>query len=148
GTKEANFERAVFISENPYYGNKYSYEEFQRDIEFHLFFVQKLIELNDKSDSMDFNVKVNQYGRFNMDEIRHLPGEKEELYRKALSNWAIFTYITDTTGIYLYHPPFTYATHDPFGIKDWSNSQVIHLLYSQEQKGNCFALTAFYKILA
>lgn len=149
GTKEPNFERAVFISENPYQGNKFTYEEFQRNIDFHIYFIQILIAINDKSDSIDFNVKVNQYGRFNVDDIRHLPKEKKELYQKALANWAIFKYITDSTAINtLKHMPLTYASHDPFGKIDWSNSQVINLLVSEEQKGNCFALTAFYKILA
>src|SRR5690606_9866918 len=99
-----------------------------------------------------FNVKVNQYGRFNMDEIRHLPDEKKLLYKKAVANWAIFKYLTDT--IYfdnsknIFHTPYSYSSHDPFGIKNWSNSQVINLLYSQDQNGNCFALTAFFKILS
>ncbi|HET6243766.1 MAG: hypothetical protein H0V01_05555 [Bacteroidetes bacterium] len=149
GTKEPNFERAVFISENPYHGSKYTYQQFQEIIDVHLYFINQIISENDKSDSIDFNVKVNQYGRFNMDDIRHLPDEKKELYKKAIANWSIFTYITDTVKIYpFFHKPFSYATHDPFGIKDWSNSQVINLLYSQEQKGNCFALTAFFKILS
>jgi RHS repeat-associated protein len=149
GTKEPNFERAIFLSENPYHGNKYTYQQFQEIIDVHLYFINQVIRVNDKSDSIDFNVKVNQYGRFNMDEIRHLPDEKKALYKKAIANWSIFTYITDTVNIYpFYHKPFSYATHDPFGIKDWSNSQVINLLYSQEQKGNCFALTALFKILS
>jgi RHS repeat-associated protein len=149
GTKEPNFERAVFLSENPYHGNKYTYQQFQEVIDVHLYFINQIIRVNDKSDSIDFNVKVNQYGRFNMDEIRHLPDEKKALYKKAIANWSIFTYITDTVNIHpFYHKPFNYASHDPFGIKDWSNSQVVNLLYSQEQKGNCFALTALFKILS
>ncbi len=149
GTKEANFERAVFISENPHYGDKFTYAEFQKIIDVHLYFVNQIIAANDKGDSIDFNVKVNQYGRFNMDDIRHMPDEKKALYKKSIANWATFTYLTDTVNIYpFFHRPFTYATHDPFGIKDWSNSQVINLLYSKEQKGNCFALTALFKILS
>ncbi|WKZ76144.1 MAG: RHS repeat-associated core domain-containing protein [Vicingaceae bacterium] len=158
GRIEPNFERAVFISENPYYNGQQKYDEFQRYIDFHLYFIMQLIAANDKSDSIDFNVKVNQHGRFNLDDIRHMPDEKKALYKKSIANWAIFKYITDTTYTIffnkdtisnaVYHPPFTYASHDPFGIKDWSNSQVINLLYSQEQKGNCFALTALFKILS
>lgn len=149
GLIEPNFERAVFLSENPYHVNKFTYEEFQKNIDFNIYFIQTLIDINDKSDSIDFNVKVNEYGRFNVDDIRHLPDEKKELYQKALTNWTIFKYITDTTVVNkLIHSPLTYASHDPFGKKDWSNSQVINLLFSKDQKGNCFALTAFYKILA
>lgn len=144
-----NFERAVFISENAYQDNKYSYQNFQNGIDVHLYCIKKLIEANNKSDSIDFNVKVNANGRFKMDDIRYLPKEKKELYRKALTNWAIFTYLTDTTFLYpIFHLPFNYTTHDPFGMKDWSNSQVINLLISKEQKGNCFALTGLFKILS
>ncbi len=149
GRIEPNFERAVFISESPYLNNKYSFGSFQHAIDWHQFIIETLIGIYDKSDSIDFNVKVNQYGRFNIDDIRHLPDEKKSLYKKAVANWAIFKYITDTTAVYpFFHMPFTYASHDPFGKKDWTNSQVINLLVSGEQKGNCFALTAVYKILA
>lgn len=149
GKIEPNFERAVFISENPYHSNKYTYEEFQHNIDFHLLFIDNLIKSNDKSDSIDFNVKVNEFGRFNIDDIRHLPDEKKELYQKSLANWAIFTYLTDTTSFYSINIlPFTYSTHDPFGIKNWSNSQVLNLISSKEKKGNCFALTALFKILS
>jgi len=157
-TIEPNFERAVFISENAYNENKYSYDDFQYAISQHQFFIETLIAANDKSGTIDFNIKVNQYGRFNLDDIRYPPNEKKELYQKALINSMIFKYLTDTIytlfpndsnsmGIF-YHTPYTYASKDPFGIKNWSNSQVLNLLISKEQKGNCFALTAFYKILS
>ncbi|OJX36846.1 MAG: hypothetical protein BGO87_13765 [Flavobacteriia bacterium 40-80] len=149
GIKAPDFERAVFISENPYYATNYLYEDFQVNIDVHEYMIRQLMQANNKSDSMDFDVAVNQYGRFNIDAIRFLPAERKELYRQALANWAIFTYITDTIAVYPYdHFPYTYATHDPFGIKDWQNSQVLHLLSSEDQKGNCFALTAFFKILS
>lgn len=149
GIKAPDFERAVFISENPYYATNYLYEDFQANIDFHEYMIRQLMQANNKSDSMDFDVAVNQYGRFNIDAIRFLPEERKELYRQALANWAIFAYITDTIAVYPYdHFPYTYATHDPFGIKDWQNSQVLHLLSSEDQKGNCFALTAFFKILS
>ena len=149
GTIPPDFERAVFVSENPYHDNQYSYEGFQKTISLHLYSVRALMAANDKSDSMNFSATVNEKGRFKLDDIRYLPNEKKELYRKALSNWAIFTYMTDTTEVYPFlHLPLTYAGHDPFGMKDWSSSQVIGLLLSDKQQGNCFALTAFYKIMA
>lgn len=149
GTIPPDFERAVFVSENPYHYNQYSYEGFQKTISLHLYSVRALMAANDKSDSMNFSATVNEHGRFKLDNIRHLPSEKKELYRKALSNWAVFTYMTDTTEVYPFlHLPLTYAGHDPFGMKDWSSSQVIGLLLSDKQQGNCFALTAFYKIMA
>lgn len=153
-----NFERAVFVSENAYWDNKYSFEAFQKNIDNHLSLIKRLVAANDKSSSVDFNVKVNANGNFKVNDMRYTPKEKKELYYKALKNWAVFTYLTDTTFITyspdslsfssIYHFPYTYASNDPFGMKDWSNSQVLNLLTSKEKKGNCFALTGFYKILA
>ncbi len=153
GKSEPNFERAVYLSENPYYNSKFTYKAFQNSITQKLELIQNLINANDKSDSMDFGAKVNEYGRFKLADIRYLPKEKKELYRKALSNWAVFKYITDTvfiksTFLTYYHAPYSYATSDPFGMKNWGNSQVMNLLISEKNQGNCFALTALYKILS
>lgn len=153
GKVEPNFERAVFMSENPYHHGQFTYKAFQNSITKQLQIIESLIKANDKSDSIDFNTYVNEHGRFKLADIRYLPHQKKELYRQALSNWAVFKYLTDTVFMHstfftYYHAPFTYATADPFGIKDWTNSQVINLLTSEEKKGNCFALTALYKILS
>jgi RHS repeat-associated protein len=157
GKSEPNFERAVFISENPHHNSKFTYRAFQNSVTEQLQVIQNLIKANDKSDSMEFGAKVNEYGRFKLADIRYLPKEKKELYRKALSNWAIFKYLTDTVFVYVakdsslfgfYHAPYSYATADPFGMKNWSNSQVMNLLISEKNQGNCFALTALYKILS
>lgn len=158
GKKKPDFELAVFISENPYHDGRYSYSAFQEEVNKHLLVVKTLIAAYDKSDTIDFNPKVNQYGRFKLDDVRYLPKERKELYRKALSNWAVFKYLTDTVHISIkdstrtlcstYHVPYAYATADPFGMKNWANSQVINLLISEKNKGNCFALTGLYKILS
>ncbi|MCG3165623.1 MAG: hypothetical protein POELPBGB_01391 [Bacteroidia bacterium] len=149
GKQTPSFERAVFISENPFHNNQYRYETFQKSIDFHLSFIENLAVANDYSDTMNYIPKVKANGRFDINEIAISPTRKKELYKNALNNWAIFTYIEDTTGIYpLVHLPFSYSTADPFGIKDWSNSQLLNLLNSKEQAGNCFALTAFFKIMA
>lgn len=158
GDISPDFERAVFISENPYNGNRFAYADFQRDIDLGLYLIRRLMAANDRGDSINFNVRVGTNGRFRMADMRHLPAERRELYGKALANWAIFKYLTDTIyaalpndsdslGIY-YHAPFSYAAHDPFGIKDWTNAQMIHLLRSEGRQGNCYTLTALYKILA
>lgn len=157
GRIKPNFERAVFISENPHHSGKYSYLDFQNVITNELHIVKSLIATNDLSNEMNFDAKVNQYGKFDIKDLRYLPEAKKELYRKALSNWAIFKYLTDTTvlygvnsvGLYSYnHIPNSYSINDPFGMKEWSNSQVINLVSSEGNKGNCFALTALYKILS
>ena len=149
GKTPLSFERAVFVSENPYWNNKYSYEAFRKIISGHLYFVENIISANNHSDTMNFSAHVMSNGKFKMDDIRYLPKEKKELYLNALKNWAIFTYITDTTVIApFYHLPISYASNDPFGRKNWGNSQVLNLLASKEQKGNCYALAAFFKILS
>ncbi len=150
GKIQASFERAVFVSENPYWNNKYSFENFKKCIDEHLFLIEKIIAANDRSDTMNFNVKVNSNGRFKLDDIRYTEKEKKELYLNALKNWAVFSYMKDTLNVsnFFYHLPFSYASNDPFGKKEWGNSQVLNLLASGERKGNCFALTGFFKILA
>jgi len=149
GKTPANFERAVFTSENAYWNNKYSFENFINAIDIHLYSIEKLIAANDKSDTMNFSASVMSNGKFKMDDIRYLPKEKKELYLNALKNWAIFKYMVDTTSVApFYHLPFSYASNDPFGRKEWGNSQVLNLLASGKQKGNCFALTGLFKIFS
>lgn len=157
GRIKPNFERAVFVSENPYYNGAFKYEYFQNCITTYANFITRMIDANDRSDTMNFDAKVNEYGKFAIKDLRYLPKQKKELYRKALSNWAVFKFVTDTVNINLikdssinvfYHNPYSYATNDPFGMKDWSNSQVLHLISAKNQSGNCFALTALYKILS
>lgn len=146
-TKPLDFQRAVFVTENAYHENNYSYENFQLAIENNLYLIKQLINANNNSDNIDFNVKVNANGRFNIDEIRYTPQQKKELYNKVLANWAIFTYLTDTTSFgLLEHLPYQYNAKDPFGINDWKTSQVINLLSSSNNEGNCFAFAALFKI--
>ena len=157
GTQTADFERAVYLSENPYHNNQYQYATYQKSIDAQVYFIQQLINANDQSDTMNFDAYVGANGKFKLADMRYLPKEKKALYKKAVANWSIFKFITDTVyahwkqnnqDIIYYHPPFTYVTNDPFGKKNWSNTQVVNLLFSEQQKGNCFSLTALYKILA
>lgn len=157
GTQTVDFERAVYLSENPYHNNQYQYTTYQKSIDAQVYFIQQLINANDQSDTMNFDVYVGSNGKFKLADMRYLPKEKKKLYKNAVANWSIFKFITDTVyahwklnnqDVIYYHPPFTYVTNDPFGKKDWSNTQVVNLLFSEQQKGNCFSLTAFYKILA
>lgn len=157
GSVELDFERAVFLSENPYHNGRFSYIDFQERVSSHLLTIKGIIAAKDKSDTIDFDAKVNEHGRFALKDLRYLPEQKKELYRQALSNWAIFKYLTDTiTNMViidsalsvLWHFPYSYSTNDPFGMKDWSNSQVINLLMLDNNRGNCFALTGLFKIFS
>ena len=144
-----DFEKAVYLSESPYWDDSYTYEQFRKLIDSHVSAISILMNSNDKSASMDFSVKVKSNGRFDMNKLLYDEEEKRNLYKNSLKNWAIFTYLTDTTinnGVL--HLPYTYSSADPFGKREWRHSQVINLLGTRDGKGNCFALTSLYKILA
>jgi hypothetical protein len=145
-----DFEKAIFITENVYYRNRVKYDDYLRVLDHHAKRINALIDANDKSASIDFKVYANFRERgLSYTSLRYTESEKRELYRKALTNWAIFTYLTDTLSFSKKeHLPFAYQIDDPFGMDNWSNSQVLHLLGSMEKKGNCFALVALYKIFA
>lgn len=150
GTETLDFEKAIFITENVYYQNKISYADYQKVLNRHTNRIKALIAANDKSATMDFTTYTNFRERgLSYTSLRYTEKEKRELYRKALSNWAIFTYLTDTLSFGNKEQlPFAYQTDDPFGMDNWSNSQVLHLLGSVNKKGNCFALVALFKILS
>ena len=145
-----DFEKAIFITENVFYSNKVKYDDYLRVLDFHTKRINALIAANDKSASLDFKVYANFRERgLSYTSLRYTETEKRELYRKALTNWAIFTYLTDTLTFGLKQQlPFAYQIKDPFGMDNWSNSQVLNLLGSMEKMGNCFALVALFKIFS
>jgi hypothetical protein len=149
GKQPIHFEKALFVSENAFYENAYSYEEFSLSVEAHAYLIQQLIETNNRSENLDFSTKIDFQQKIDITTLVYTKEEKKDLYRKALANWAIFTYMTDTTYFYGFqHLPFGYQFNDPFGMNDWRNSQVLHLLFGNTRKANCFALTALFKILS
>jgi hypothetical protein len=90
GTQPLDFERATFITENAYHENTIAYEDYQSALDIHTSLIAQLIQANDKQDDWK------QYQKT----IAGIPLETDEQtrenYRKALANWAIFTYLTDT----------------------------------------------------
>lgn len=150
GREPLSFEKAIFITENAYRRNAVEYSDFQKVLDYHTKRIEKLIEANDKSASMDFRNLANfKDPAFDYSMLRYTEPERKDLYRKALTNWAIFTYLTDTiTFSQALHLPYSYKIEDPFAINDWANSQVMHLLGSKDKRGNCFALAALFKIFA
>ncbi|MBI2967707.1 MAG: hypothetical protein HYY40_07830, partial [Bacteroidetes bacterium] len=150
GKQPISYERAVFTTENAYYGNKYSYVGYQEMIDGNLFLIKGLMKSSNREDSLNFSTKIDPIAsKIDISTLRYTEKEKRELYRKTLANWAIYKYMTDTLFFEQgNHLPFTYQINDPFGMNDWKNSQVINLLISTQQKGNCFALTSLFKIFA
>jgi hypothetical protein len=137
-----NYERAVFITENAFYENKGDYNQFKAVLDFHTKNIKKIMQTDQKEveyDSRKISTKTKK--------------EKQNDYDKALANWAIFQYMTDTTFLIdnhtiSFHIPFQYSIDDPMGTTNWGNSQVFSLLNSNIEKGNCYALTSLYKIFS
>jgi HNH/Endo VII superfamily nuclease toxin with a HHH motif len=156
GTQPLDFERAVFITENAYRDNAIRYEDYQAALGIHSSIIGQLIKANTKDD-------WKQYRKVTMGFPMETEEQTQENYRKALANWAIFTYLTDTVmlnsrqsavgqwavapdSVAFPHLPFTYSNEDPFGTSDWKNSQVLNLL--ENQRGNCYALATLFKIFS
>ncbi|MBD2770406.1 hypothetical protein IC235_21175 [Hymenobacter sp. BT664] len=125
GRYPLNFKRAVFLTENAYFDNRLSYEEFSQQIS-GLAAVCRLLK------------KTNEpYFLYNRD-------DKENVARNA----AIFLMMKDSTrlrkGATL--PPFRYDFEDFDGDDDWRKMFVSKLLVTR--KGNCHSLPYLYKMLA
>jgi len=144
GKQPLDFERAVFITENAYRDNSLNYEAFKAALDVHSVIIEQFIKANDGYD-------WKQFVRGNMGIAPDMEVEAKERYRKALANYAIFTYLTDTLTVKLggqefLHLPYTYSNDDPFGTADWKNSQTMNLL--ETQKGNCYSLVTLFKIFS
>jgi hypothetical protein len=127
GKQEINFKRAVFVTENAYFDNRFSYTEFYKTIDSYEFLCRKLMQ----SRELLYNEK-----------------DKEKMSAHA----AIFTLMTDTipiqidSGKIVYHLPFSYDFDDISGNKEWSQMFVSKLIVTN--KGNCHSLPYLYKIIA
>ena len=135
-----DYERAIFVIENAYWGNAISYFEYKRALDIHTERILNLMQNNNIIDKQVFQRN-----------ILYTETEQKEQYRKLLANWAIYKYLTDTTYIVNKNEircflPFQYSWNDPLSTIYWSNSQVLNLL--TYKKGNCYALAALYKILS
>lgn len=125
GNQPLDFKRAVFVTENAYFGDSLSYKKFNK-------LVNSLVEIADMWISSN---TMQEY---------YFP---DSIVVKK--NGAIFTLMKDT--IYFMedlplHTPFQYDFEDFLGEKEWSNQFVTKLLISGS--GNCHSLPYLYKILA
>lgn len=148
GKEPLSYERAIFVMENAYRNNVISYNRFQSAIVENIELIKQLADINRNESAQDFKATL-----FESQDV------KREKYNKALNNYAIFTYITDTTFSFVtdktsgkngivYHLPFQYSAEDPLASDDWKNSQVLSLLDRSKRKGNCFALASLFKIFS
>ena len=144
GKQPLDFEKVVFLTENAYRDNAISHADFKAALDVHSAIIELLFKTNDKYD-------WKQFVRGNMGIAPDMEIEAKERYRKALANWAIFTYLTDTLTVKLegqdfLHMPYTYSNDDPFGTVNWKNSQTMNLL--ETQRGNCYSLVTLFKIFS
>lgn len=145
GKKPLSYERAIFVIENAYNDNRLSYNGFQEVLTQYTNIIADI----KKASNQKF---VPKKDRTLFEMARQTDEQAKEDFDKALTNWAIYTIMTDTTlfavsdSLLLMHLPYFYSTKDPMGTNDWSNTQVSHLLYSKQ--GNCFALASLFKIFA
>lgn len=141
GKTPMDYERAIFIIEDAYWENKNDYSYYQSILDFHTENILRII-----------SAKNDEAQKFKPT-LLETEEQKQAKYDKAITNWAIFSYITDTslfvgTNRTFLHLPFQYATHDPLGTLDWRNTQVFNLLDAKNKKGNCFALVSLFKIFS
>ncbi len=147
GNAPLSYERAIYLIENAWYDNKLTYDDFQSVITYNTDIISTIARQNQKEQPQDTTEHF-------WDALKEYSRKDKGYYEKALTNWAIFKFMTDTTIeirngsiMYVFHKePLQYSTNDPFGTTDWTNTQIIHLL--KTGKGNCFALTSLYKIFS
>lgn len=142
GKKPLNYERAVFITENAFYGNELNYEDYISFIDLSANYTAYLAVLANNR-----NI-IKQKKNF----LISKDSSSINLYR-ACTNYAIFKFLTDTTLIRIEktvfkHSPYSYSFEDPLASNDWRNSQVTSLYLTEKKQGNCNALTSLFKILS
>ena len=123
-----SFKRAVFVTENAYFDNEISYNDF-------LFEVERLVKLSKAvvaADGLNYSEKDRQ---------------------QVLLSASIFKVMKDSVfsenpdkSRRLIKSPYMYDMEDFWGERNWTKMFVTKLLYSQT--GNCHSLPLLYKILA
>lgn len=143
GKVPLSYERAIFLIENAWWENTLNYSSYDALISEHANRIMML--------AREAYVRPNFDNLSILERAQMSPVERQRAYKKTLSNWAIFKYMTDTTyclksGVAFHHLPYKYSFSDPMGTNDWSNTQVVNLL--ERSQGNCFALASLYKIFS
>lgn len=140
GKEELSYEKAITVVENAYWDNDNDKEAFDELISFHSINIMRIIDQEKKRSPQEFKRT-----------LLKTVEQQQDQYNNALTNWAIFSYITNTTyhvtkkGLF-YNLPYQYSSEDPLGTLNWKNTQVLNLLYSK--RGNCYALVSLFKIFS
>lgn len=121
-----DFKKAVFLVENSYFENKYSFQAFCESIDFYASLCERIIETRD---------------------LEYTETDKSQVAVYA----SVFAVMKDTIpiqkpdGNIVNSLPFGYDFDDIFGNEDWMNMFVTKLIATK--KGNCHSLPYLYKIL-
>lgn len=142
GNEPLSYEKAIFVTENAYYSNNLNAEKFYDRLTVYSHLIEEIASKKQNKSEKDFKA----------DYIESCE-TKLKRYNNKVLNWAIYKFLTDTTFIksgadVFYHKPYTYSSNDPLAVLDWTKSQVVNLVSSNEQTGNCYALTSLFKLLS
>lgn len=142
GKAPLSYERAIFLIENAWWDNQLDYKAYRKIFDLHVENVLALIRSNKFDASYKANVLESAFLK---------DADFNKAHKDLVSNWAIYSYMTNTNlfqkdGKTRYSFPTKYSYSDPLGTVDWTNTQVMNVLNTG--KGNCFALTSTFKILA
>ncbi|MDX2001794.1 MAG: hypothetical protein SFW35_05155 [Chitinophagales bacterium] len=140
GKDKMSYEEAIFQIENAWWGGGISKDSYSEALDEHTARIKDLIEKYKDSTYLD-----------PARDLLETKGEKKLKYEKAITNYAIYRYVT-TPSVWargnrlIYHTGYEYSNKDPMGTLDWTNTQVTHLI--NENTGNCFALASLFKIIS
>jgi len=135
-----SYEEAIFEIENAWWEGIIDHASYLRTLDYHTRKINQLVNLF--TDSSKTNPER---------DLLRTKEQKQELYAKAIANYAIYSYLTtptisfDSTSI-VCRNRYSYSKQDPLGTDDWTNTQVSHLL--NKRSGNCFALASLFKIFS
>jgi hypothetical protein len=145
-TAALSFEDAVFAMENAWHENKLDKLNLQSMLDFHTERILMLAHANKERIKNIFPLNYSGISIITKE-------EQEKLNEEVLLNWAIYTYMTDTTwwkegDKYIPNFPIEYKTEDPYGNENWEISQVSYLLNSKNKRGNCFSMSLLYYLFS
>lgn len=142
-----SYEKAIYLVENAYNENRINPDMFREVIEYNTDVIRRIAASN-------FTKPKELKSESLWDDLRKHRAQERGYAEKAKLNWAIFTFMTDTSfsikqdhiNFIVRKEPFRYSTKDPLGTIDWANTEVTHLI--QYGNGNCFALASLFKIFS
>jgi hypothetical protein len=145
GKSTLSYERAIYLIENAYWDNQIDSNQYTKALDYSTDMIRDIFASNTAKQKVIRSENL-------WDDLKEYRIRDKGYREKALTNWSIFTYMTDTQyfitkgkiSYLINQTPFTYSTTDPLGTIDWSNTQVTNLFTNG--KGNCFALASLFKI--